>query len=176
MRYLHVTYRYGILTTLTKLYMLKDMQNPKIAIGGRVDPRAVCLVAVWLEENGYHVDNKSELVHHTFTAFSRFLKQMNPDLLSNIGDNHTVLAALTRLGLEWPGDRAQKDWMRALQVDTLKDLTPEQLEEVGAFAQQLKKQNETLPDEPEDNDPFGLKEELDKVDQELAGGSDEEQS
>jgi len=111
-------------------------QLPRISIAGRAMPQDVCLVALYLNKLGYVLNTRSDLVNATFDAMANLARQLDTDLPNEV-DNHDSMLMLQSLDLEWPSKRGKNDWRSALQLDTLKDLSPEQIEQVNNYAASL---------------------------------------
>lgn len=113
-------------------------ENPKITMSGRVDPRTVAVLGVYLEERGIKFANKSQLTDAVFEMLAQLIEVVEPGATERMLNNHVAIERLELMGIEFTSKRGRKDMIRALQHDSLNDLSDDELEKATAYIQQLR--------------------------------------
>lgn len=136
-------------------------ERPKITMSGRVDPRTVAVLGAYLESQGVTFANQSQLTSAVFEMLAQLLEVIEPGMTVEMLNNHVALDRLELMGVKFKSQRGRKDMIRALQYDSLNELSDEELEQATAYIKQLrdgeldlkgmsKDKKETLLDELED--------------------------
>ncbi len=120
--------------------------GPRIVISARVDPLNLALAATFIDKAGV-IFNKSDLISACVDLAANLARKTTD--IKDPEQYEDAFNILRRLGIEWSGEAAKKDLLRALQNDALTDLEPDQVAELGIFLNELRSRKKTEKAEEE---------------------------